>query len=260
MLPTTKRILQLNNRHVLPRSFYNLEKRFILVDGKRGMGKSTFLDYMAHNSKSIIIMPDLFSFTNGTAEYALVGDEYHQSKLALMVLGDVLKRNKSLLQKILVKGQPADKFISNATLSNAHDALDQTLECLVPHALFCLDRVNALYSKTRYYDKESKVLHSDRFRIVQSFQRVLNNPSPKIVAAMDYSISEIKSPFLESTLYGIEPIISFEDHTIKKEPVGDNVPHLSLHEPERVIIPPFTVSEVGQMLQHYLENGISKGF
>ena len=43
-----------------------------------------------------------------------------------------------------------------------------------PPVLLAIDQVNGLYSRTAYYDVESKVVTADRFNLPRSFIRFLN--------------------------------------------------------------------------------------
>ncbi|KAJ3193313.1 hypothetical protein HDU82_002860 [Entophlyctis luteolus] len=80
----------------------------------------------------------------------------------------------------------------------AHAALDALIAELVapsaaakrPHVLFCFDQANALFSRTAYYDTESRVIDAHRMALLRPFIDVLARPDGVPKAAVVFATDD----------------------------------------------------------------------
>ncbi|KAI8901647.1 mitochondrial ribosomal death-associated protein 3-domain-containing protein [Globomyces pollinis-pini] len=187
--------------------------RTIVLGGKRGVGKSTLLytavNHFLQNDWIVFYEPQLSQWTSGIYPYASVKDStlYDQPNLAASILKSFSELNKTQLVKIQSAKNGNLYELAQSGVKNllkSHSILESVMEELIasekrPPILFALDQVNALYTQTHYFDKESQPLTANRLRVVNQIHKLLDSKSLKnlsTVIAQSESHSLIRSKFL----------------------------------------------------------------
>jgi hypothetical protein len=195
------------NRQITTNLINQPKDKIICLSGRKGVGKSSLLFQAANHFKEtgIVIYLKLSKWINGTFPFESRGDFYYQFDLSRAVLLDVLEMNPEFKdlkydEKRSLKDYILEKTRNKRECQEAFEAVLKYLVALERPVTFALDQANALFCKTQYCDKESNPLTSNRFQMVQSIYRLLNNPIPKntfIVLANDSSETWIKSFYFE---------------------------------------------------------------
>ncbi|KAJ3102513.1 28S ribosomal protein S29, mitochondrial [Phlyctochytrium planicorne] len=194
--------------------------RKVVLDGEAGVGKSAVLNQVASHFLSLDHIVWMLP-RPGKEFYAKESEGFTQSALASTVLKQFLQMNSALLAKIQVKGTheigketfkgSLEKLVELGVSNqeSSHQVLNATVSELVenstdrPPVVFIIDQLNAFYTKTAYNDTDSSVITSDKFQLVQSFYKVLQQPSLKnaaVLAATDRTDPFIRSPYLDTLL------------------------------------------------------------
>ncbi|KAJ3133277.1 hypothetical protein HK100_004538, partial [Physocladia obscura] len=153
---------------------------------------------------------------------------FTQSVFTSEVLRQISEANSNVFKKIQVIGSYAFKreipFTGSLfTLVKAgadktlppHDVLEAFIAELLaypenrPYVLFSFDQVNALYTKTAYFDTDSRRIFSYQFELLSPIVSLLARktiPKAAVICAVDRTNGEIKSNFLDHLLQNPNPV------------------------------------------------------
>ncbi|CAH1760307.1 9175_t:CDS:10 [Entrophospora sp. SA101] len=170
----------------------SLKSRYILA-GPLGSGKSALLlqaiNYALCNSWAIIYIPDAIKIVDSRYPYskALVGEEYVQPTLVSLLLSQIKKVNRIILESLSISEDTMNEFKLKNQLS-----LDKLLEIGIKDihlsqkvfesflkelsnnerfsVLLAVDVVNAFYTNSEYTDNNDKKLESNKLSLPRSIK------------------------------------------------------------------------------------------
>lgn len=195
-------------------------KSTIVLDGRRGVGKTTCLMQSIHHfaQKQWIVVPlmQISDWFSGIEPYEQLNAIFTQPTLSAKILKTILLWNKKQMDSSLTA--VAEEGIKNHLV--ADNALETVLMTFVEsnqRVLLAFDQFNALYSKTAYHDPSSAIITADKFFVASLLHRIVGSITPtgsmhrvSVLAGMDYTHPFHKSNYLEAILRSTKPCNS--DH------------------------------------------------
>ncbi|CAJ0631609.1 6962_t:CDS:10 [Entrophospora sp. SA101] len=152
----------------------SLKSRYILA-GPLGSGKSALLlqaiNYALCNSWAIIYIPDAIKIVDSRYPYskALVGEEYVQPTLVSLLLSQIKKVNRIILESVhkLLEIGIKDIHLSQKVFESFLKELSNNERFSV---LLAVDVVNAFYTNSEYTDNNDKKLESNKLSLPRSIK------------------------------------------------------------------------------------------
>ena len=168
------------------RSINPLNKIPYLLDGPKGIGKSCELSLISYDwlqKGGIVMFESALGMVNGSYPYSSLGNTLDTPELSLSILNRFKTLNK------LEKHPNLNSLIGKANDSNASQILSDLLDILseTRQVLLVIDQVNALYSKSCYFDQDSNQLYSHKLHVANLIQKVIKSNKIQTLLAQDYT-------------------------------------------------------------------------
>jgi nucleoside-triphosphatase THEP1 len=164
-----------------------LKRKSVLIEGKKGIGKSCELSVIGSEWKQrggLVLRETGTGMVDGSWAYSISKNGMVEMPLLSCQILKNFKEFNDLSSYPKIKN-----MIEHVKEENATKILIDLLQILEKSdkSLLIIDQVNALYSKSKYFDQESKEILSHRLQVPNLFLNIIKSGKMKSVIAQDYS-------------------------------------------------------------------------